>query len=165
MILRRLLHIIVALATLVAPLAAVAHAEFIGSVTTAPVIVSSAPAVGMPLLALLAVMLAGGGAYLLRRAAGGAIAKVGLVAALTALAGLAYAFPNLIPVEGAQCRMQAVQTFDPFSLNTLVSHCPNQIRIISIQVTCEDPPSPSPCSVGQVLANGDACTLPTCLPD
>ena len=161
---RRLLQVVVAMVTLVGPLAAVAHAAVSGSVTTAPVGVA-APAIGMPLLALLTVLLAGGGAYLLRRKAGGAIAKVVFVAALTALAGLAYAFPpgpNLIPVAGAQCGMQTVQTFNPLIENTLVSNCPNAIQILSIQANCEDPPGPGPCSEGQVLNNGQSCTLPVC---
>lgn len=163
MILRRLLQVVVALATLVGPLAAVAHALFTGSVTTVPYV--SAPAIGMPLLALLAVALAGGGAYLLRRAGRGAIAKVGFVAALTALAGLAYANgTGLITIAGAQCGMQAVNEFDPSTAHTLVSNCPNPIQIVSIQWNCEDPAGPAPCSEGQVLNNGDSCSLPICKP-
>ena len=166
MILRRLRHVVVALATLGVPLAAVAQAPG-GTVTTSPFGGAAAPAMGMPLLALLAVVLAGGGAYLLRRAAGGAVAKVGFVAALTALAGVGYAFIFIgitITVEGAQCRIRAVQVFDPTADNTLVSHCPNQIQIVSIQVVpCPGFDPPGSCSVGQVLADGDACTLPTCV--
>jgi Pretoxin HINT domain len=165
MMLRRLLNAVVTLATLVAPLAAVAQLVPTGSVTTAP-LGAAAPAMGMPLLALLAVVLAGGGAYLLRRAARGAIAKVGFVAALTALAGLGYAFiPSgiTITIDGAECGMQTVHPFNPLNENTLVSHCPNRIQIISIQGSCTfDPSGPGPCSVGQVLADGDSCMLPTC---
>lgn len=168
MMLCRFLQVIVALATLAAPLAAVAQASS-GSVTTAPF--SAAPAMGMPLLALLVVILAGGGAYFLRSAARGTIAKVGFVAALAALAGVGYATaPAYVTIEGAQCGMQAVQPFDPTVENTLVNHCPNRIKIISIRVLCvtrdDILPAPNfglgPCDAGQVLANGDACTLPTC---
>jgi hypothetical protein len=121
----------------------------------------------MPLLALLVVVLACSGVYFLRRTAGGTIAKMGFVAALTAMAGLGYAILVIgvtIPVEGIQCMRQTVQTFDPTAENTLVSHCPNQIQIVSIHVDpCPGVDPPGSCSVGQVLADGDACTLPTCV--
>jgi len=159
---RRLLQVVAGLTTLGGPLAAVAHAEFIGTVTTAPVGVA-APAMGMPLLALLAALLAGGGACLLRRTRGRALAKVGFVAALTALAGLAYANGStVITIKDAQCGMQAVNPFDPSIPFTLLSNCPNAIRIISIQFNCEDPAGPAPCSEGQILTNGQSCTLPLC---
>lgn len=165
MIRRRSRHVVVALATLVAPLAAVAQPVTAGSVTTAPL--STVPAMGMPLLALLVIVLAGAGAYFLRRAGGGAIAQAGFVAALTALAGLAYAIPpNPIPVEGDQCRMQTVQPFNPSEPNMLVSHCPQPIQIISVDVSCGTLGIPhyprNPCEMGQVLPRGDTCGLPMC---
>jgi hypothetical protein len=123
---------------------------------------------GMPMLALLVVVLAGSGVYLLRRTAGGTIAKMGFVAALTAMAGLGYAILVIgvtIPIEGVQCMRRAVHAFDPTAENTLVSHCPNQIQIVSIQVVpCPGFDPLGSCSEGQVLADGDACTLPTCVP-
>ncbi|MBP1684031.1 MAG: hypothetical protein H6Q33_174 [Deltaproteobacteria bacterium] len=159
---RRLLQIVGGLATLVGPLATVAYAEFIGTVTTAPYV--PAPAMSIPMMVLLGVMLAGGGAHLLRRTRAGAVGKVALVAALTALAGLAYANGNTITIKDADCGKQTVSPFDPGAPQYLQSNCPNPIRIISIEFTCEDPPSLNPCTEGQVLNNGDICALPECRP-
>jgi apolipoprotein N-acyltransferase len=162
---RRLLQIIVALETLIGPLAVVAQPVAPGSVTTAPVS-APAPAMGMTLLAVLVVVLGGAGAYFLRRTSGDVIAKVGFVVALITAAGIGYAFVavgDTYTVEGAQCGMQTVQVFDANVENTLESRCPNLIRIVDIQVgrcTVFDPPGP--CSIGQVLANNESCTLPVC---
>lgn len=158
---RRLPHVAVALATLVAPLAAFAQPLPPGSVATAP-LVAAVPAMGMPLLILLTVVLAGGGAYFLRRAAGGVIAAVGLVVVLTALAGLAYAPPPTVRVEGAQCGMRTAQDFFPNGL--LLSQCSNRIQIISIQLSCpsREIPLGGTCSEGQVLAYNGSCILPEC---
>jgi hypothetical protein len=168
MILRKLRHVVVALVTLGAPLAAVAQPLPPGGTVTTSPFGGTAPAMGMPLLALLVVVLAGSGVYLLRRTGGGTIAKMGFVAALTAMAGLGYAILVIgvtIPIEGIQCMRQTVQTFDPTAENTLVSRCPNQIQIVSIQVVpCPGFDPLGSCSEGQVLADGDACTLPTCVP-
>jgi hypothetical protein len=157
---RRLFQVIVGLATLMGPLAAVAHAEFSGTVTTAPYL--GAPAMGMPLLALLAVLLAGFGAYLLRRRRCGVVAKVALAAALTALAGLAYATDG-VTIEGADCGMRTVHPFIPVGVHILTSNCPNAIQILSITVNCDDPNPSTPCTVGQVLTQGQRCNLPACV--
>jgi len=163
---RRLPHVVVALAALVAPLAAFAQQGGGGTVTTTPL--AAAPVMGMPLLALLAVVLSGVAAYLLRRTAGRAIAVVGFVVALTALAAHA-TLPifTIITVQGAQCSMRTTQMFMPTDPNTLVSHCPNPIQIVSIQLSCTDTLGPLPnvlglCHVGQILGDGGDCTLPTC---
>lgn len=166
---RRLPHVVVAMATFVAPLAALAQSRD-GSVTTAPF--AAAPVMGMPVLILLAVVLTGVGAYLLRRAAGRVIAVIGFVAVLTALAGLGYAtFGMMIMIRGAQCAMQTTQMFDPMGRPTLKSYCPNSIQIISIQqgMLCGTEilglgdTFPPLCSVGQVLADGEECSLPFCV--
>ena len=164
---RRLLQIIVALETLIGPLAAVAQPVAPGSVTTAPLSAAApAPAMGMTLLALLVVVLGGTGAYLLRRTSRDVMAKLVCVVALTTLAGIGYAFVAIgdtYTVEGAQCGVQTVQVFDANAENTLESHCPNLIRIVDIQVgTCTVFDPPGPCSIGQVLANNESCTLPVC---
>ena len=161
---RRVLQVVVAVGTLVGPLAVVAHADLFGTVTTAPVGMP-APAMGMPLLVLLAVLLAGAGAYLLRRTGGGVIAKVAVVAALAALAGLAYAnggMGTIYTVAGPDCGIAKTFTFDPLGPNELLSNCPNPIRIIAIQLDCNAPDPPGECTVGQVLSNGQFCTLPEC---
>jgi hypothetical protein len=156
---QRVFQVIVGLATLIGPLAAVAHAEFSGTVTTAPYL--GAPAMGMPLLALLAVLLAGFGAYLSRRRRG-RVVKVALAAALTALAGLAYAIDG-VTIGGADCGMRTVHPFIPVGVHTLISNCPNAIQILSITVNCDDPAPSTPCTVGQVLTQGQGCSLPACV--
>lgn len=159
MIRRRLPQVVVALITLVAPLTAVAGVPVLGSVTTAPF--QPAPVMGMAMLVLLAVVLIGGGAYLVGSAAGRASAKVGLVVVLAALAGLAYA-DGVVRVQGAQCGMQTVQEFLPAS-QTLLSECQNLIQIISIQLSCATGmPVPGTCSEHQVLAFNGSCILPRC---
>jgi len=161
----RLPHVVAALITLIAPLAVLAQAATNGTVTTAPL--ATAPAMGIPVLILLAIVLTGIAAYFLRPLAGRVIAGVGFVAVLTALTGIAYAPPSLTMVQGGQCAMQTTQMFDPFAPNTLVSHCQNAIQIVSIQLgmSCETPCVVlSPCSVGQILANGEDCMLPMCPP-
>ena len=170
MTMRRLPHVVVTVTTLLAPLAALAQATN-GSVTTAPL--ATAPVMGLRVLALLAMVLALAAAYLLRRTAGRAIAVLGFVAALTALTGLGYANPASIMVVGGQCGMQTTQMFDSDHPNTLVSNCQNSIQIVSLQSSCAfgDRTRPlgecsldlGPCRVGQVLAYGDSCTLPTCV--
>jgi apolipoprotein N-acyltransferase len=162
---RRVLQVVSAVATLAAPLAAVAQPLAPGSVTTAPV-GAAAPVMGMTLLALLTLGLAGVGAYLLRRTSGDVIAKVVFVVALTTLAGIGYAVVPMgvtYTVAGAQCKMQTVQVFDASAENTLESHCPNLIRIVDIHVEpCRVVDPLGPCSIGQVLANNESCTLPLC---
>jgi apolipoprotein N-acyltransferase len=159
--------LVVALATLVAPLAAVAQVPN-DNVTTAP-LAAYAPVMGMPLLLLLAVVLAGVAAYRLRRAAGPAIAALGFVAALTVLASLGYAtmVMTILPVQGAQCGVPTTQPFNPMGGTTLVSHCPNAIRIISIhlETSCMFGMGLNPCQVNQILVNNESCSLPLCTVD
>jgi hypothetical protein len=158
---RRLLQVAVTLATLVGPLAAVAHAELSGTVTTAPY-GGAAPTMGLPLLAVLAVMLVGIGCYVLRRTRGSVAAKVGFVAALTAVAGIAYA-NGVITIEGAACGTKTVHQFIPDGPHPLTNNCSNAIQIISVTVNCEDPPGPNLCAAGKILTQGRSCFLPACL--
>jgi len=160
----RLPHVVAALITLVAPLAALAQGTN-GSVTTAPL--PTAPTMGIPVLILLAALLTGVAAYFLRRAAGRAIAVVAFVAVLTALAGIGYARIMMIMVQGSQCAMQTTQMFMPMNPTSLKSDCPNPIQIISIQpeMLCNMDTLGSatgvlrPCRVGQILTNGEECIL------
>ena len=162
MIIRRLPHAVVALATLVAPLVARAQAAPNGSVTTAP-FAPGAPVMGLPVLALLAVVLAGVAAYFLRRATGRGVAGLAVLAVLGGLVGLGYATLPSITIQGAQCATSTTQVYDAFFENTLVSHCPNPISIVSIQQTCTLVAGPGGgCRAGQVLTNGASCNLPTC---
>jgi hypothetical protein len=158
---RRVFHVGITLAAMLGPFVTVAHASIgNGTVTTAPYRVA-APAIGMPLLAVLAVMLVGIGTYVLRRTRGRAVAMVALGAALTALAGLTYAIDGVI-IEGADCGMVTVHQFSLIGVHTLTSACPNAIQILSIEFDCADPPGPSPCTEGQVLTQGQSCDLPEC---
>ncbi len=157
MTLRRSFYIVAALATLAEPAVAVIDP---GTVITVPS--AGTPAIGIPLLLLLALALAGGGLYLLRHATGGVAAKVGCVVTLIALGGLAYAGIPTITISGAECGMQAVNTFEPTTESQLLNSCPNPIAIISIQFSCNDPAPPNACRVGKVLFSGESCMLPVC---
>jgi hypothetical protein len=167
--LRRLLPVSATLAMLVAPLAAMAQVT--GSVTTDPV--RLAPTLGLPLIFLLAVVLAGIAVSRLRRTAAGPIARVVLIAGVTVLAGLGYAGVTPITISGADCTKQTVHAFDPSgSPMTLMSECQNPITIVDITTSCRKGPifpnaptgttTLSACEIGQTLANGDDCRLPTC---
>ena len=166
MTIRRLEHVAVFLAALVTPLAAVAQAPN-GSVTTTPL--APAPAMGMPVLLLSALVLTGAAAYLLRRRTGRGIAVLGVVAALTALVSLGYATTMLttLAIDGAQCGMTTTQMFNPMGATTLVSNCPNLIQIVSIRfpVSCMLANSADPCRVGSILTDNQSCNLPGCAVD
>ena len=158
--LRRVLQIAVVSAALVSPLAA--FAETSGSVTTSP-LGPAAPALAMPMLIALAMALIGLGAYRLRSRSTGAAAGFALVAALGLLAGLAYADGTII-VQGTECNMETTQPYLSSAVQTLVSLCPNPIRIVAIDPGCGTPDPPvSHCTVGQILSNGEDCVLPSCL--
>jgi len=157
--LRRLVQVAVVSAALVSPL--VAFALTSGSVTTSP-LGPAAPALAMPMLIALATALIGLGAYRLRSRSAGAAARFALVAALGLLAGLAYADGTVI-VQGTDCNMKTTQPYLSSAVQTLVSLCPNPIRIVAIDPGCGTPDPPaSPCTVGQILSNGQNCVLPFC---
>jgi hypothetical protein len=161
MLSRKMPRVGVALALLLGPLVAVAQPAPDSTVTTAPL--WPAPAVGIPLLALLVIVLAVLGAYLLRRAAPGVIAKVVVVAALTALAGSGLAREIQISVTGSDCVRKAVFPFTSGTGYNLISDCPISIQILSIDIPCGLPYlPPNPCQVGQVLGQGESCNLPRC---
>ena len=168
---RRLVHVVAATITLIAPLAALAQPVTNGNVTTAPL--STAPTMGMSVLILLAVVLTGVAAHFLRRVAGRSVAVIIFAVVLTALAGIGYAKVAMIQVQGGQCAMATTQAFDANEPQTLISHCPNSIQIVSIQETCAPFDRTDntlcstflgTCSVGLVLGDGDSCTLQTCSP-
>jgi hypothetical protein len=169
---RRSIHVAAAFGVLVAPLTAWAAST--GSVTTSPI--HQTPALGMPVLVLLAVALTVITVYRLRRTGGERIVGLGLVAAVMLLAGLVYAFIPTITISGADCAKQTVSVFDPLEEETLLtSNCPNQIQITDIQLVCdEDVVVPNAgggiagadavaeCVIGQILANGNTCALLGC---
>lgn len=169
---RRSIHVAAAVGMVVAPFAAWADPS--GSVTTTPI--HDTPALGMPVLVLLAVALTVITVYRLQRSAGGRIVGLGLVAAVTLLAGLVYAFIPTITISGADCTKQTVSVFDPLDEETLLtSNCPNQIQITDIRLVCDQNvvlPNAgggsagvdefAECFIGEVLANGNTCALLGC---
>jgi len=174
MVRRGTIRLAAALGTLSVPLSALAQVTGTGSVTTSPL--SPAPALGMPLLLFLAVALAGVTMYRLRRVVTGPIVGLVLVAAVTALAGLGYALSmtTTIPISGADCMKRTTNAFNPAgSPANLMSNCSNMIQILDLQVSCivaprgtcpDAPADPAPdCRLGQTLANGDVCRLPSCI--
>jgi hypothetical protein len=66
-----------------------------------------------------------------------------------------------VAIQGGQCGIETIHNFNPDIPNTLVNHCPNQIQIVSIQVSCPVA-TPGSCNEGQVLADNESCSLPTC---
>ena len=154
----RLLQVAVVSGALVSPLAA--SGEIMGSVTTAPY--QPAPALTMGMLTALAIALLGVGTYRLRRRSLRAATRFALVAGLSLLAGLAYAKAGIV-VQGGDCNTRTTQLYPNVSGVTLTSLCPNPIVIVAIDPGCGTPdPPPAPCAVGEILTNGQECTLPIC---
>lgn len=155
----RWLQAVVASGALISPLAA-----FADTVTTVPFI-QAAPALTMPMLVAVAVVLLGVGAYCTRTRAGRAVAGLALVAGLSLLASRSYAPLPVVTVEGADCGRVTTQSYSNFSETLLTSLCTNRIKIVAIESDCihgEALVTPPLCAVGQVLSNGDSCTLPSC---
>ncbi|HVN88116.1 MAG TPA: hypothetical protein VMW17_25005 [Candidatus Binatia bacterium] len=131
-----------------------------GAVTT--VSLGTAPALTMPLLYLLAGLLAVVAVYRLRLSPAGQIVGAVLLTGV-AVTAFVYAGGATVSVTGANCMKQTTTPFDPTVSTTLISGCANPIRIVDIQLSCDDPPPPSqPCTIGLTLNQGDSCYLPTC---
>jgi hypothetical protein len=86
-----------------------------------------------------------------------------------AVAGLSYATFEVITIQGGECNMETVHAYSSFESTQLKSLCPNKIKIVAIDPGCkEDPrsglsaPAVSPCTVGLILENEQACFLPQC---
>ncbi len=163
---RRSIHAAAALTTLVAPLAALAQGPT-GTVTTDPA--HQAPALGMPLLVVLVIAIAGFAMYRLRRPAVRPIVGLILFAGVAMLAGLGYAGFVGVTISGGECTQRTVSPFEAVISAELMSQCPNPIQIVAIDLSCPGPFAPTPpnvpdCSIGQVLFNGDKCSLPACPP-
>ncbi len=161
---RRSAQIAVAAAVLLSPFAAVA--QFAASVTTDPA-GGSAPALTMPMLVVLAIVLCGVAAYGILTRSSRTVAGVALIAGLSLVANLSHA--NLpIVVQGADCNTRTTQSYNPGG-ELLTSLCPNAIQIVALD--CSTPVAPelfledaAACTVGLVLANAQSCRLPTCGP-
>ncbi len=162
---RRANQIAVAAASLVAPLTAFAQGPT-GTVTTDPI--HQAPALGMPLLVVFVVAIAGFAMYRLRQPSMRPIVGVVLFAAVAMLAGASDAGTGVI-IRGAECTQQTVSPFPAFVRVQLMSQCPNLIQIVAIDLSCGQPVAPNTdvpvapdCVLNQILSNGDRCTLPIC---
>lgn len=142
-----------------------------GMVTTTPATVP-APALSPVLLMILSVVLACAAFGLLRRAPKGAVAAFALATFTTIAAGIGFATPTDIIVDGDDCNMTAEFEYNSdYGPRDLVSDCANDLRVIVLDAGCnlddivsgEIPLSPTPlCSLNQVLAAGARCQLPDC---
>ena len=161
--LRRSLQVAVASGAFVSPLAA--FAQTMGSVTTAPV-GHPAPALAIPMLVALGIGLIGLGAYSVRTRSAGAVSGFALVAGLSLLAGLSYATGGVV-IQGADCTTRTMHSYaSTLGTTPLTSLCPNLIQIVAIDACNADTDvlgdPPPVCTVGKILANGEACILPGC---
>lgn len=165
MILRKLVGVGSAVALLGVPFSVMAQ-----TVTTGP-LGAEAPAIGLPMLVLLALALGGAAMFVLRRSSAKSMAAGAMVAVLGVAAGLVYATSAIVEVSGTECEMVTVQAFSTDVNTNLKNSCPNPIRIISIDVSCTDrdvfgessATPPAPCSEGQVLTTNQYCRLPRCV--
>lgn len=147
---------------------AAAFAQPTGSVITGPLAVG-APALGWPVLVVLAVALAAGAIVMLRvpRSA----ARVAAALALVLAAGAGRAAVLSVIISGDECHRITQETYSPLTEALLENQCNNSIRVIDLQLDCLDGGSeeanqaaPVPaCEVGLILASGDLCELPICL--
>ncbi|HVN84684.1 MAG TPA: hypothetical protein VMW17_07555 [Candidatus Binatia bacterium] len=140
-------------AAVIAPLAVHAQ-QTTGTVTIGPT--QQAPTLSFSLIALLAVALAGVALYRLR-VRGPIIALVLIVV----LAATGYARLAMIRITGGECAMETMHMFLPGQM--VMCECSNGIRILDIQLACDINRPPNPCMVGEVLMNGQSCTLPECV--
>ncbi|HVO25988.1 MAG TPA: hypothetical protein VMW56_20405 [Candidatus Margulisiibacteriota bacterium] len=160
--LRGSLYLSTVVATLVTPFAASA-----GTVTTVP-LGAAAPALGLPMLGLLAVALSVGAVHVLRRKAASATAKLAVVAVVISLAGAAYAPIPTVVVSNEQCTVRTTQMWDSSNPAVLENRCSNDLVIEAI-MACEPGLGSAAvvdelpvCVVGQILAADGACDLPVC---
>lgn len=158
------------LVALIAPV--VVHAaDPMNMVTTRP-LAQHAPAVGLPLIFLLAVVLAGVTVYRLRRVAVGRVIGAALIAAWIGLAGLGYAVIDTLHINGTACMQQTASPYATMTTTNLQNDCPNDILIVDIQFACTSDTLPDQetggasvpsCVRGNALQNGQICRLPLCL--
>ncbi|HVN86038.1 MAG TPA: hypothetical protein VMW17_14455 [Candidatus Binatia bacterium] len=155
---QRWIPVAVMLGAIVGPLRAFAQLDQ-GAVTTGPA--SQAPTLALPLIPVLAALLACVAVYRLRLKFAGHISGLLLVA--TIVAGFGYAGVATITIDGGACGKQTTNSYDPFAPPSLMNNCPTPIHILAIQFTCLDPPpAEETCVVGATLASGERCQLPGC---
>lgn len=164
---RRSQQIAVALIGVLVPLAA--SAQNGGSVTVAPA-GASAPVISLQFLGLLAVALTVIAAWMIRRP-GRVVGSVVALVSVAMTAGIAYSVASNVIISGGECDEVTVKPFDAHAAVDLQSQCPSPIRVIAIDLACDDPcdgihgetlPLPG-CEVGSIVNPGQACRLPSCL--
>jgi hypothetical protein len=141
----------------------------IGMVTVAP-LSTSAPAISMILLGLLAVVLGVAAAVILRRRSARLASGLIVTIAAVSLATAGYAAFVTVVISDDECSRPTTEDYPPNAgaQPTLNSQCPNPIRIIDIKVMCEFEEVTSPqelppvCEVGMILNDGNSCRLPVC---
>jgi hypothetical protein len=138
------------------------------SVTVAP-LGTAAPAAGLPLLGLLALLLAIVAVTLLRRDRT-AVRFATVLFTVAMVAGVGYSLMANVVVSGDECGQVTVKPYDRFADLNLESECANPIQIIDLEIECngihketlvEGQPLPD-CQVGLVLNFEEACILPSC---
>jgi len=138
----------------------------IGSVTTSPF--GSAPVLALPLLLLLAIVLAGITIFRLRRRGAAPVAIVAVGAALLVMAGVTYATVPIIVLSDVACNARVTNSYTPTTLTEVTNHCINPVKIVDITFSCNALPDtvtgeiPSLCEIGQTLNPGSTCRLPEC---
>jgi len=163
--LRRVRQFAVGIAGITVPLAV--SAQDGGSVTVAP-LVAGAPVLGLPALGVLAIALAVGAVFMLRRSRRPGARLVGVVAIMLTAAVVHGAVTNVI-ISGDECHQVTQESYEPFKNVELQSQCSNPIRIVDVQITCtiegeapvESVAAP-PCEVGLIVPPGGSCQLPGC---
>src|SRR5579862_4243925 len=132
----RVLVFTAAIAICGSPLAALAAPT--GSVTTGPL--ANAPTLALPLLVLLAVILAGLTMFRLRRSATTLAILAGLAVAASLLSiGIIYATPTTtITISGGACNGTVTNPYDPTSKTFLTNGCITPIKIIDVTVDCNN---------------------------
>ena len=150
------------------PLAALADTT--GTVTVRPF--GPAPALGLPVLIVLAVALGGIVAYRLRHHVVPRAVVGLLLAGFIGAAGIAYAV-QIITVSNEDCAHVTTKTYDSSFSGELKNGCTTSIEVVEV-----DPCAPAPldvlpdetgsgltvsCEKGVVLDPGKSCGLPTCM--
>lgn len=95
------------------------------------------PTLGALALVFLAVALAAGAMYVMRRAQVGSLAQVALVAAIATITTVGYGSMANVVVSGGECSVRTEHEFNPNEPTLLENDCAGSIRIDSIEYFCE----------------------------
>lgn len=160
-------------AALVSAALTVPMSAFAATVITAPATAQmGAPALGLPMLLVVTVILTGIGAWRIRTSAGKTMAALALATGLSIAGGLVYAI-GTITIDGADCFRSTVSAYPSYLTSALQSLCPNDIRIVTIDPDCESMAQNAcgaqgteetfiECTEGLVLSTNESCILPDC---